>query len=258
MSRNNVAMNDVGRTGKARALVTGGASGIGLSIVQEFLKREWDVVSLDKQPSPLPHHTAGYTSFIADISKEEEIQAVFETFDAGSAIDAVVNCAATIESEAQAGLDNLDRISLETILAVNLVGVVLICRASLPFLGRSRRPSIVNIGSISGTEKASPFLAYAASKGGVLSLTKSLAKHLGSLGIRVNMVSPGSVPDTGFWALQHGRNASFAEKAAMMSVAPLKKTASPSSVAAVVWFLASEASRSITGVNLVVDSGAVL
>lgn len=134
----------------------------------------------------------------------------------------------------------------------NLSGVFYCCRAALPAMIRAHRGCIVNIASMWGEAGASCEAAYSASKGGVIALTKALAKELGPSGIRVNAVSPG--------VIMTDMMAGFGEDdlRALQDEIPLGALGSPDDVAAAVLFLASDEARYITGQVLSVNGGMVI
>lgn len=138
----------------------------------------------------------------------------------------------------------------DDVLDTNLGGVFRCCRAVLPGMVKRRRGSIVNVASLAALRGVAGQTSYAASKAGVLGLTRSLAREMGRRGIRVNAVAPGYVPT------EMTRDLDPAEVAALRSRECLPDGVSPASVAAAIAFLLSDSAASITGQCLVVDAGA--
>ncbi|MCK4258560.1 MAG: SDR family oxidoreductase [Halanaerobiales bacterium] len=239
------------------ALVTGGSSGIGLGIVKKFLEENWQVIVLDIHPLPDSVCIENCSFLKVNINNEDEVKKCFSSIgEVYKKIDAVINSAGIIENSIS--LDSLECEKFEQVIKTNLVGSFMICKYGLSFLKNSKRASIVNIGSISGVKKASNYLAYAASKSGLYGLTMSLAKQLAPNNIRVNMLSPGSVVDTGLWEKQYGREITFLDKAQLLKQTPLKRLNDPKAIADVVYFLSSEEAKMITGVNVTADGGVTL
>jgi len=132
-----------------------------------------------------------------------------------------------------------------TTMAVNATGVFYGMRAAIPALERAGAGSIVNIASIYGPVGAPGYVAYAASKGAVIAMTKVAALEHAQAGIRVNAISPGPVRSP----------MSEEEGDASVDVTPLRRRAEPDEISAAVAFLASDDARYITGTELAVDGG---
>jgi 3-oxoacyl-[acyl-carrier protein] reductase len=148
-------------------------------------------------------------------------------------------------------LEKLDHQQLQATLAVNVVGPFLCAREAVPLLRRSQNGSIVNISSTAGQRGEAFYSPYAASKGAIISATKSWATELAP-DIRVNAVAPGWV-DTDMTAQALGERMEE-----ILGSIPLHRVASPEDIAAPVLFLASPLARHITGEILNVNGGSVL
>ena len=234
------------------AMVTGAASGIGLACVRRLLERGWTVAAVDVQEAALARNFAGQervSTVVADFGRAEECAAAVAKAAAQlGQIDALLHFAAAWTGN---GWDKSDADEWDRILAVNLRGTFLIAQAVAHHMVARGRGTIVLTGSDSakvGGVAGGP--AYAASKGGVIALTHSLAKALGPKGIRVNAVNPGVIdtPMTRGWPDQLKD-----DYAARM---PLGRLGQPDDVADVACFLASEDARFVTGEVIEVNGGA--
>jgi 3-oxoacyl-[acyl-carrier protein] reductase len=236
------------------ALVTGSATGIGRSIAWRLAERGYDVtVNYSKSETEAKETVegirargAGALLFQADVADDTGVRAMVErTVDELGGLDLLVNNAATTYFIPHTDLDGLTTQVWDDILNVNLKGTFFACRAAMPHLKR-RKGNIVNIASVAGVAGSGSSIAYAASKGAVITLTKSLAKAFAPE-VRVNAVAPGPVQTR--WLADHQ---DMVDQALILT--PLKRAATPEDVAAVALFLADETSL-MTGQVLVVDGG---
>jgi len=241
-------------------VVTGAASprGIGRANVELALAHGAQVVlidiseRLDEAVGALANsHSPGSVLGVrCDISSREACmdaaRIVLEKFER---VDAIIHCAALIQSGTY---DTISERDFDTVISVNLTGAFNVARAFAPGMVARQSGSIVNVASVAAQRGGGLFggAHYAASKGGVLSLTKSLARELGSSGIRVNAVCP-SLIETDFvtsaFSQDHIRN--------LTSSVPLGRPGTPNEVASTCLFLASDLSSYITGATLDVNGG---
>ncbi|MBW3096220.1 SDR family NAD(P)-dependent oxidoreductase [Pseudohoeflea coraliihabitans] len=238
------------------AVITGGASGIGLAIAEALATEGASVALLDVNAASiadalatlsLPEGRArGYT---VDVTREEEVADAFARIDAEfGRLDVLVSAAGII---GRGSLEETESSQWKRVLDVDLSGIYMASRAALPALKRAGG-AIVNIASIAGIRAVSPQVnvAYAAAKGGVISLTEQMAAELAAHGIRVNAVSPGFV-ETPMSSEQRSIGAHHGWTRRI----PLRRYAQPSEIAEVCLFLASSQASYVTGTNLVVDGG---
>ncbi|WP_371666264.1 SDR family oxidoreductase [Streptomyces sp. NBC_01241] len=232
------------------ALVTGGASGIGLATAQQLSERGASVAVLDLS---IEHLAAPLRGFRADVSDAAGVgRAVEAAAEALGSIDILVNnagigAAGTVE-------DNPDE-QWHQVLDVNVLGVVRTTRAALPYLRRSKHAAIVNTCSIAATAGLPQRALYSASKGAVLSLTLAMAADHVREGIRVNCVNPGTVDTPWVGRLLDAADDPSAERVALNARQPTGRLVTAEEVAAAIVYLASPAAASVTGTALAVDGG---
>jgi 2-deoxy-D-gluconate 3-dehydrogenase len=246
------------------AIVTGAALGIGRRTAQRLGEAGAAVVLVDRDEDALAAAQQALsadgvraTTVVADVADARAGDAVVEHCrrELGE-VDVLVNNAGIYP---MIPLADLDDTALRNVLDVNLIGTIHMARAvALSMIGRGAGGAIVNIASIDGVTPSAPgFVAYCASKGGVVTATRSLAVELAPHGIRVNSISPGTVFTEG---VQRGLAVVPEEQqpAALQMLAsrvPLGRLAQPDDIATVAVFLASDASSFVTGANLLVDGG---
>ncbi|MFB7221393.1 SDR family NAD(P)-dependent oxidoreductase [Streptomyces sp. NPDC056227] len=232
------------------ALVTGGASGIGLATATLLADRGARVAVLDLAPEAVSEPLAGFT---ADVGDDASVRAaVQQAAEALGGVDILVNnagigAAGTVE-------DNPDD-QWHRVLDVNVLGIVRTTRAALPYLRRSAHASVVNTCSIAATAGLPQRALYSASKGAVLSLTRAMAADHVREGIRVNCVNPGTVDTPWVGRLLDASEDPEAERAALDARQPHGRLVTAEEVAAAVTYLASPAAASVTGTAIAVDGG---
>jgi NAD(P)-dependent dehydrogenase (short-subunit alcohol dehydrogenase family) len=233
-----------GRLRGRRILITGAASGIGRRTAELFAEEGASLTLLDcdrKRLAAVARETGG-TSVEADVTQEASVtQAVERGAAAMGGIDGVVNAAGIVihGSVLDVGLADW-----KLVLDVNLTGTYIVVRCCLPWLAKAPFATIVNIASGQGLLPNNPGMtAYAASKGGVVNLTRALAAEL-SPSIRVNSVCPGMV-DTPMTA---GLERDLDRYA-------LGRIAEPLEIAQAILFLSGTESSFVTGAALAVDGG---
>ena len=239
------------------ALLTGGASGLGLASAWRLAQEGARIVCLDVQGAEAAAAelvAAGHDALAAtcDVRDEDAVrEAVAAAVAWGGGLDVLANFAgvATFSHFADVTLEEWNRV-----IGINLTGTFLMTRACLPHL--LRRPgAVVNIASTAGL-RARPYLSpYAASKGGVVMLTKALALEFAPTGVRFNCVCPGGV-DTAIMA--NIARPVDANPALLARGAPMGRRGEPAEIAAAVAYLASDDASFVTGTTLVVDGGATV
>ncbi|MDX3695435.1 SDR family NAD(P)-dependent oxidoreductase [Streptomyces europaeiscabiei] len=239
-----------GELGGLRAIVTGGASGIGLATARLLSARGAAVAVLDVDPSGA---SAPLLGLKADITDDASVRAaVAEAVERLGGLDILVNNAGvgaigTVE-------DNPDE-QWHRVLDVNVLGMVRVSRAALPHLRNSSHAAIVNTCSIGATAGLPQRALYCASKGAVLSLTLAMAADHVREGIRVNCVNPGTADTPWVGRLLDAADDPEAERAALNARQPLGRLVTADEVAAAIAYLAGPAAASVTGTALAVDGG---
>jgi NAD(P)-dependent dehydrogenase (short-subunit alcohol dehydrogenase family) len=245
------------------AVVTGGGRGIGRSVATRLVQAGAAVLVVDIDPgavekavTELSESGGRAAGVVADITTEQSgPEIVARCQREFGRLDVLVNNAGIYPV---ADIQATGRDLLERVLALNLTGALLLVRAAKDVMAAAGGGSIVNVASIDGVSPTSPgFLAYSASKGALLAATRALSLELAPLNIRVNAVSPsGTMTDGVRGALDAMTEQHRARALAMLTdKVPLGRMAEPDDIATVVTFFASDASRFVTGANLIVDGG---
>ena len=226
------------------ALVTGAASGIGAATAALFRDEGAEVVAVDVAAADGVVH--------GDVTDPDSVRSfVSAAIEQYGGIDVVANVAGIVRF---AHVEDVALDDWQQHLAVNLTGPFLVSQAALPSL-IERHGCIVNVASIAGLRGQAYTTAYAASKGGVVLLTKSMALELATRGVRVNAVCPSSVltPMIEGVAPTIPTDAEPKLMARLMSVN--EGWVTPAEIAESIAYLASPSARSITGTTLVIDGG---
>ncbi len=234
--------------------MTGAARGIGAAVARRLAEEGARVLVTDvdgseagKTASALRQRGLATEALACDVADRESVEAaVAHAVDSFGALDVLVNSAAHCTPDTPLFEDGTDE-AFHRDLDVTLTGAHRCCRAALPHLAASGRGAIVSIGSVNGAHDFGNH-AYSAAKAGLASLTRTLAGHAASRGVRVNLVMPGTVR-TSAW---EGRED---ELDALRPLYPLGRVGEPEDIAAAVAFLASRDAAWITGTTLTVDGG---
>jgi NAD(P)-dependent dehydrogenase (short-subunit alcohol dehydrogenase family) len=232
------------------AVVTGGASGIGLATARVLCSRGARVACLDIRPDDVPEPLAGVRCDVTDdASVRSAVAKVVDTF---GGLDVLVNNAGIgAQGDVAAGGDG----EWHRVLDVNVVGMARATRAALPHLRRSGHAAVVNVGSVAAWAGLPQRAVYSASKGAVHALTLAMAADHLHDGIRVNAVAPGTVDTPWIGRLLDAADDPVAERASLEARQPNGRLVSADEIATAVAYLASPLSGSTTGTVLAVDGG---
>jgi 3-oxoacyl-[acyl-carrier protein] reductase len=230
------------RLGGRRAIVTGAASGIGLATARRLAADGAQVFSVDRAAGDLAIDVAAPGASEAIIAAALASLGGLDILVANAGISSFT----PLEGHPDAVWDDT--------IAINLTAVFRLIRAALPALQASNQARIVTIGSVMSDHGDAGMAAYAASKHGVLGLTRALATELGPAGITVNCVQPGAIL-TGITAPAFAANPAF--EAFWRDKAALKRLGTPDDIAGVIAFLAGPDAGFVTGHGITVDGGAM-
>jgi NAD(P)-dependent dehydrogenase (short-subunit alcohol dehydrogenase family) len=236
----------------ARILVTGGANGIGAAIVRSFHAQNARIHFCDTDAAAgksLAKELGERVAFTrVDLTREEEIvRWVKQVTKGGKPVHALVNNAAR---DPRMELESMSAKDWDDLFATNLRAYFLMARETVPHLAKGSG-AIINLASITFHTGPAAMSAYVATKAGALGFTRSLARELGPRGIRVNTVSPG-------WIMTERQLKEYVTPAAKRLIRRsqcMPALLLPEDIAEVVLFLASEASRAITGQEILADRG---
>lgn len=246
------------------AIVTGSSSGVGAATARKLAELGSHVVinyannEAGARATEAACRGLGVEVLVvrADVADDAACRAMVQAaLDKWGRVDALVNNAGTTKFCAHDDLEGLDAADFQRIYAVNTVGAFQMVRACAPHMQRGGRGAVVNVASIAAVQGVGSSIAYAASKGALVTMTLSLARALGPA-IRVNAVCPGFIQgdwlEAGMGKERYDRTKAFLE-----SSTPLRLTCTPDSVADAILYFVTGADV-VTGETLILDGGAHL
>lgn len=237
-------------------LVTGGARGIGRATVAAFAAQGCRAVfcyqsnhtAAEQLVAEMAHAGTPVTSYCCDVTNSGAVNALVEfVLERHGRLDVLVNNAGSFPRGA---ISTITDTEWAQALAVNLNAVFYCCRAAIPAMQRGGGGAIVNVASIAGKRGSAWHAAYAASKGGVLAFTRSLAREVIQDNIRVNAICPGRIVTDLLMA-----EATPSEHARWHADTPIRRLGTPEEVAQAIVFLAGPTAAFIVGETLDVDGG---
>ena len=238
-------------------LVTGGATGIGATIVEHFARQGARVAFFDVQDDTAgelieelrPEVASPPVYFPCDLTNVSELKArATEAIDQLGEVDVLVNNAA---NDQRHRIEDVTEDFFDSSIAVNLRPQFFMIQAVLPAMKKAGRGSIINMSSISWMIPSTGVPVYVTAKAAIVGLTRTMAHELGAAGIRVNAVLPGAI------ATEKQKRLVYTPeyKAEIMAAQALKRDILPEDVARLVLFLAADDSSAITNQSYVVDGG---
>ena len=236
------------------AIITGGARGIGREIALTFAKQGADLALFDVMPEPLEQTAKELKALgrraegvLVDVTDGKQVEdGVAKVLDKLGRVDILINNAGITKD---ALVVRMDDAQWDRVLDINLKGSFLCTRAAAKVMLKQRHGRIVSIASIVGLIGNPGQANYAASKAGIIGMTKSVAKELASRGVTVNAIAPGFIKTEMTEALPE------AARQRLQEAIPMGTLGEPRDVAQAALFLVSDAARYITGQVLVVDGG---
>lgn len=240
-------------------LITAGAQGIGASITRHFIDCGANVAihyySSAATANELMEYALqkGQKAVIiqGDLTKEADANAVVEkTTAAFGGLDILINNTGSLVARKM--LNEITTEFWQQVMDINLTSMLFVTRAASPHLTKNENSSIVNLSSLAGRKGGHPgSLAYATSKGAILTFTRALSTELGLKGVRVNAVAPGLILGTSF----HNTHTTKESAAATVAGIPIQRAGNAADVARAVLYLASEYDGFITGATLDINGG---
>ncbi|MGY6565855.1 MAG: SDR family oxidoreductase [Halomonadaceae bacterium] len=232
-----------------RVLITAGANGIGLTMAQAFLEVGARVHVCDIDTQALAALPEGISHTVADVSREADVDRLFQDAAALGGLDVVINNAGI--AGPTAGIEEIDDEAWTRTIDINLNGQYRVAHRAVPLL-RESQGVLINMSSVAGRLGLAYRTPYAASKWAIVGLTKSLASELGTAGVRVNAILPGIVRGPRIERVIADRAAkcglSYAEmEKEYLSGVSMKRMVEPTDIAAMALFLSAPAGANISG-----------
>jgi 3-oxoacyl-[acyl-carrier protein] reductase len=242
------------RLANKTAIVTGGASGFGAGIVKKFVAEGARVIIADINGDAVHAMAAelGALSHQVDVSKAESVNALAEAaLKAFGNLDILVNNAGV--SHLPAAMEDISEADFDRVVAVNIKSVYLTAKALVPHMKANRKGAILNVASTAAVSPRPRLSWYNASKGWMVTATKSMAIELAPLGVRVNTINP-VAGDTPLLKTFMGEDTPEMRAKFLASI-PIGRFSTPEDMGNAACFLCSDEASMITGVAMEVDGG---
>jgi 3-oxoacyl-[acyl-carrier protein] reductase len=228
---------------KGVAFITGGNRGIGLAMAQRFSQEGYKVAISYRDQKP----SEDFYMVKVDVTNSSEIDSAIDDIEKNlGPIEVLVINAGTNKDSLAMRIEDGD---MEKIINTNLMGAIRVARKTVKSMMKNRKGRIIFIGSVVGLLGSAGQMVYASTKAGLIGAARSLAREVGSRGVTVNVIAPGYV-DT-----EMTNELDPARKQFITANTPLGRTASPTEIAGVALFLASDDASYITGAVIPVDGG---
>lgn len=245
------------------AIVTGGAKGIGRAISLAFAREGADVVvnamhlegavKVAEEVKALGRRAIAIAADVSDVRQVNDM--VARTVKEFGKIDILVNNAGGVAGDAR--IEETTDEAWNRVIAVNLTGQFLMCRAVIPYMRKNKYGKIINVSSMGAIHPPAPIVHYHAAKGGVLGLTTNLALEFAKENITVNAILPGPIKSEFFTEMFKGKSQEEANAFFKMLDAkvPMNRMGMPDEIAGVALFLASDMSSYVTGQQIYAGGG---
>ncbi len=245
------------------AIITGSARGLGKAFALRFAREGAKLTICDIHDcTPVTKEIEAMGGEVlalkTDVSSEKDTQELAKkTAERFGVIDILVNNAGIVGNidnrDFMKPIERLTADDWEQIMAVNIKGVFLCCKAVIPYMKKQNKGKIINISSTTAFTGLPVFLHYSTTKGGIITMTRGLARALGEFNINVNAIAPGMV-------MTEAMQATFSadDEKIIMGTQLIKKSIKPEDIAAAVLFLASDEADVITGQAIGVNGGEYL
>lgn len=236
-----------------KAIITGGAGGIGLAAVKIFTAAGAEVIIADvnEEAGKAAAAETGAVFVKCDVSNSSDVQKVIAAAD--GKLDILYNNAGVYWNKKDGRLTEIEEENWDRIIAINLRSVYLFCKYALPLLMKDGG-SIINTASSAGMIGIPNCDAYTATKGAIVQLTKSLAAEYGRYNVRTNCISPAAIM-TPMVKESNPPDSTFDENAFLNLRTPLRRYGTPEEIARIACFLASDAASYLNGAIIAADGG---
>lgn len=243
-------------------LITGGGGGIGKAAALKFASEGASVVIADinegqslETLEEVQHKTPSSSFVRCDVSCSENVQAVYRHIEKKyGRLDVIYNNASVYLAGKDAKVTDIDEKIWDKVININLKSVFLFCKYGIPLLIGNGGGSIINTASSAGVIGIPDCDAYTASKGGTVQLTKSMAVEYGRFNVRVNCIAPAAIM-TEMMRKSNPENSTFDEERFLKLRAPLRRYGTPSEIACIACFLASDDASYLNGAIITADGG---
>ena len=236
-----------------KAIITGGAGGIGLAAARTFTKAGAEVIIADinEEAGKKAAEETGATFIRCDVSSSQDVQKVIAA--ANGKLDILYNNAGVYWNGRDGRITEIEEDNWEKIIAINLRSVYLFCKYSLPLLMK-QGGSIINTASSAGMIGIPNCDAYTATKGAIVQLTKSMAAEYGRYNVRVNCISPAAIM-TPMVKESNPPDSTFDENSFLNLRTPLRRYGTPEEIADLACYLASDQATYLNGAIIAADGG---
>jgi 3-oxoacyl-[acyl-carrier protein] reductase len=254
MGWENSQMSETLNFGQRTAVITGGSKNIGLAIAKKFAAAGLQVAIVSSNPNNISaakkefENNSKIEGFVCDLHHVQTFDALLQDIATRmGSIDILVNCAGVLD---MASIEDTQEETWDDVMAINLKASFFLTQKALPYLKVAHHPRVIHISSNAGRMGGfANGLSYSASKGGLISMTYGMARHLAKYGITVNCIAPGTIESD----MSAARDKATLEQ--LLQRFPIGRLGQPEEVAAAALYFASTDSGFTTGAVLDVNGG---